>query len=147
MDSSEGNLIDELKLFSPLQLDQLHISRIASISSGKSHTVILDELGELYSMGSNRFGQLGWGRPGLDYNLPQKIEILKDVKVSQVSCGDCFTMVVTCDQELYCWGKCPSSLINKEEDVCDMRKPNCLKGKRVQFVSCYGESCIAVVEN
>ncbi|GFY48916.1 hypothetical protein TNIN_248632 [Trichonephila inaurata madagascariensis] len=119
MDSSEGSLIDEIRVFTPLQLDALHITKVVSVSSGKSHTVIMDDFGELYSMGSNRFGQLGWGKP-----------------------------VVTHDKELYCWGKCPVSLMDKEEtNICDMRRPNCLKGKHVQFVSCYDDSCIAVVEN
>ncbi|GFQ79681.1 uncharacterized protein TNCT_298431 [Trichonephila clavata] len=73
-------------------------------------------------MGSNRFGQLGWGKPGLDYNSPQKIEKLKGVKVSQIACGDCFTLIVTHDKELYCWGKCPVPLMDKEEtNICDMR--------------------------
>ncbi|GFY15110.1 hypothetical protein TNCV_1569251, partial [Trichonephila clavipes] len=95
MDSSEGSLIDEIRVFTPLQLEALHITKVVSVSSGKSHTVIMDDFGELYSMGSNRFGQLGWGKPGLDYNSPQKIEKLKGVKVLQIACGDCFTLVIT----------------------------------------------------
>ncbi|GIY14648.1 hypothetical protein CDAR_567131 [Caerostris darwini] len=109
LDSSDRHLIDETRVFTNVQLEPF-CSKILSVSSGKSHTVIMNELGELYSMGSNRFGQLGWGEPGLDYNSPQRIENIKHVKVSQVLCGDCFTLIVTNENELLCWGKCPASL-------------------------------------
>ncbi|GBO31472.1 hypothetical protein AVEN_73035-1 [Araneus ventricosus] len=99
-------------------------------------------------MGSNRFGQLGWGKPGLDYCMPQRIEKLKGVKVSQVSCGDTFTLFVTHGKELLCCGKSPTSLISKEESVSySLKNPKCLEGKPVHYVSSYGENCIVLAED
>ncbi|GBL93642.1 hypothetical protein AVEN_218406-1 [Araneus ventricosus] len=99
-------------------------------------------------MGSNRFGQLGWGEPGLDYCMPQRIEKLKGVKVSRVSCGDTFTLFVTHGKELLSCGKSPSSLISKEESVSySLKNPKCLKGKPVHYVSSYGENCIVLAED
>ncbi|GIX95741.1 hypothetical protein CEXT_455012 [Caerostris extrusa] len=125
LDSSDRHLIDETRVFTNVQLQPFLSTKILSVSSGKSHTVIMNELGELYSMGSNRFGQLGWGEPGLDYNSPQRIENIKHVKVSQVLSGDCFTLVVTNENELLCWGKCPASLaVFAVDHICHMHREN-----------------------
>ncbi|XP_055931814.1 serine/threonine-protein kinase Nek8-like isoform X2 [Argiope bruennichi] len=148
MDSSEGHQIDETRFFTKVRSEQLQDVHAVSVSSGKSHTVILNEAGELYSMGSNRFGQLGWGKPGLDYCMPQRIEKLKDVKVSQVSCGDTFTLIVTHDKELLCCGRSPSSLTSREESVSyNIKNPKCLEKKRVHYISSYGENCIVLAED
>ncbi|GBN86360.1 Serine/threonine-protein kinase Nek8 [Araneus ventricosus] len=42
MDSSEGHQIDETRVFTKIRSEPLHDARVVSVSSGKSHTVILN---------------------------------------------------------------------------------------------------------
>lgn len=73
---------------------------VKEISCGGFHTLVLTDDDELYSFGSNAFGQLGLDdRKSRD--IPTKINI-KNVK--SIACGYAFSAVITNDGKLITWG-------------------------------------------
>jgi alpha-tubulin suppressor-like RCC1 family protein len=64
----------------------LSSKRIVDISCSPYHTLCVSELGVAYSMGFNRFGQLGHGDTD-GYPLARPIAFLRSHKVKQVSAG------------------------------------------------------------
>jgi E3 ubiquitin-protein ligase MYCBP2 len=63
---------------------------IKSISCGASFTMILSKTGELFSIGSNEFGQLGLNDKVLSFTtaplLVQEIQN-KNIEIRQIACG------------------------------------------------------------
>lgn len=68
--------------------------RIVYISCGFTHSLLLSELGNLYTLGNNKFGQLGLGKvqkmikPGL-------LNINKTEKIWKIAAGAYHSIVVT----------------------------------------------------
>eukprot|EP00753_Platysulcus_tardus_P022526 PLAT9738.1.p1 GENE.PLAT9738.1~~PLAT9738.1.p1 ORF type:complete len:426 (+),score=186.57 PLAT9738.1:38-1315(+) len=78
--------------------------RIADVSCGDKHTVACDTEGRTWAWGCGEWGRLGDGR-NKDALLPVEVEPLSDVKVTQVSCGQNFSMALSEDGNVYVWGK------------------------------------------
>ncbi|KFM76907.1 Serine/threonine-protein kinase Nek8, partial [Stegodyphus mimosarum] len=148
MDSGEGYQVEEVREFTQIESEPLSECRIVSISAGKSHTLFLCENGEVFSVGSNHYFQLGCGKSGLDYSLPQRIEKLENFNIIQVACCDFYSMAVSEDNYLFCWGKYPSCLEEKKDsEFCDVEIPSFFKEKIVTFVSCNSENCLVIGEH
>nr|XP_042901632.1 serine/threonine-protein kinase Nek8 isoform X2 [Parasteatoda tepidariorum] len=94
MDTGEGFPVENVHLFTLIASEPLSCQKITSISSGKSHSAFLTETNELYSVGSNRHFQLGWGNSALDYSMPQRIEKLSGIKLLSVNCANSYTLAV-----------------------------------------------------
>ena len=60
---------------------------------------IFSDSKELIAFGSNQFGQLG--RSSGSDSMPQKVEGLAGRNISQVTCGDTFTVVYTEGKDIY----------------------------------------------
>ncbi|KAG8182304.1 hypothetical protein JTE90_013910 [Oedothorax gibbosus] len=138
--------IEEIRYFTLVKSEPLRSAKVVAVSAGQSHSVVLTDHGDLYSVGSNRFGQLGWGEEGLDYSMPHEVDIIKNIKVSQIVCGYNFTGAITYDNVFYCWGKCPNYFKNKAENL-NCKPPYSLDNKCVLSVSCFSENCIIVGRN
>lgn len=70
-----------------------------SCNLGGAFTICVDDEGNVYSFGSNSFGQLGLGFSGTNVDLPTLIPNLP--KIVQVSCSDHFTVCI--DHEGLMW--------------------------------------------
>ncbi|XP_056639507.1 RCC1 domain-containing protein 1 [Diorhabda sublineata] len=80
-----------------------HCNRICDIKSGKEHCLLLDEEGNVYSMGAGSRGQLGHGK--LDYESnPLLIEALAGIKIKKIATGGWHSCAVSQDGDLYVWG-------------------------------------------
>ena len=77
---------------------------VKSFSCGDTHIAIVNNTDTLYSWGSGTYGKLGHGN-SQDYNLPMKIEFLKNSKTDLVSCGSNDTIAVLSDLKIFAWGK------------------------------------------
>jgi alpha-tubulin suppressor-like RCC1 family protein len=77
---------------------------IKFFSCGDTHTLAIDDDDYCYSWGSGTYGKLGHGN-NLDYNVPKKIDSLRNSKIDIVSCGSNDSMVVTSDLKIYVFGK------------------------------------------
>ena len=72
-----------------------------SLSGGANHIAALREDGSLWTWGSNKYGQLGFGTDRAAYNAP--ISVLDDVKWARA--GDNSTLAIKNDGSLWGFGK------------------------------------------
>lgn len=79
----------------------LKAQNIVQIAGGSGHTLILDNNGHVYSCGLNSKGQLGCSEETLKFEL---IDILKEFKIVQISCGWDFSAAVSECGKLFVWG-------------------------------------------
>jgi hypothetical protein len=98
--------------FSPCEVALLSHRNVVSVKAGETHSVALTETGEVYTWGSNRFGQLGLGVDGgiLANNLlPVRVDFssaasTEPVTAVQIASGSRHCAVVTSSGELLLWG-------------------------------------------
>lgn len=85
----------------PLENTDLRPENIVAISGGGGHTLILDSNGYVYCCGWNSKGQLGLSD---DTTKIEQIEILKEFKIIQISCGWDFSAAVSACGKQFVWG-------------------------------------------
>jgi alpha-tubulin suppressor-like RCC1 family protein len=79
--------------------------RVKRISIAKHHTLLTTTEGELYSMGGNRFGQLGHGNGvGASVAEPMKVTALKSHCVTNISAANKHSVAVTSSGDVFTWG-------------------------------------------
>ena len=134
------------------------LNNIVSIACGDIHTLCLDRNGNVFSFGSNEFGQLGLGKRKLFSRLkhsfdsykislqePQRIDL---PVIKQISCGGNFSCCLSEKGEVYSFGRsdfCVSHGHGTNEDIHYPRKLNSLKN--INFVVCGGYHTICKSEN
>ncbi len=110
-DNSEGQLglgIDYKTFTDKATLVTGMLDRVAEVSAGYRHTLILTERGSVYGMGTNRRHELGLaGHHNKGQSLkslsPVKIQSLDAYNVTKVKAGS-FSAVVTSDHDILIWG-------------------------------------------
>jgi alpha-tubulin suppressor-like RCC1 family protein len=103
----------------------------SQIAGGWRHTVALDEDGQMYGWGWNKFGQVGVSNTE-DQNYPQIVKGLADQRVTQVSCGWRHTVALTDRGNIYSWGRGTSGQLG-HGDAVDRNEP-----KRIELLSVDG---------
>mmetsp|Transcript_1884 Transcript_1884/g.2631 ORF Transcript_1884/g.2631 Transcript_1884/m.2631 type:complete len:617 (+) Transcript_1884:521-2371(+) len=80
-------------------------NKIIDGAVGKSHTLLLDDQGQVWSVGSNKCGQCGI-KSSIDLvsNFRKAVVLGKNVFVVQVSCGEQFSVALSSDGHLYTTG-------------------------------------------
>jgi alpha-tubulin suppressor-like RCC1 family protein len=74
-----------------------------SVACGRCHTVAVTATGSVYAWGCAEHGKLGLGSD--EYKLlPTLVESLQNLQVSQVHCGEDFTLAVCENKTIYAWG-------------------------------------------
>eukprot|EP00051_Salpingoeca_urceolata_P019714 m.290868 g.290868 ORF g.290868 m.290868 type:complete len:240 (+) comp19472_c0_seq5:69-788(+) len=87
-----------------ISLPPLAGQHVINVAMGTNHTLLLTETGQLYSLGSNQYGQLG--RPAeAGTEAAGLVQGFEGKFVSKVACGDFFSVAVTRDNEVYSWGR------------------------------------------
>jgi alpha-tubulin suppressor-like RCC1 family protein len=93
------NMLSQVKNGNNTLFDNYGLYYVSSVSCGKTHTVILDAYGSVYSCGSNAYGQLG---DGTTTNKSYLVKLLSGDNIFAVSCGDYHTILL--DQSGYVYG-------------------------------------------
>uniref|UniRef100_A0A0K8SYD6 Putative E3 ubiquitin-protein ligase HERC4 n=1 Tax=Lygus hesperus TaxID=30085 RepID=A0A0K8SYD6_LYGHE len=93
--------IEEQHVLAPRELKFNHSHSIKTISCGKNHTLVVTRSGEVYSCGSNDYGQLGHDKTRTKLQLVSGLEA---AKVREVACGEFHSMALTVWGELFTWG-------------------------------------------
>ena len=79
--------------------------RVVSIASSENHSLAVTDRGDVFSWGSDRFGQLGHGKQGKEEGIPKRVEgLLKRLVVVGVAVGDCHSICFSEKGELFAWG-------------------------------------------
>ena len=77
------------------------------IDCGLDYTLCMDKNGNIYSWGSNRYGQLGiTGTNTYKQNLPVQMHFPHGIKskIIDFSCGEEHSALLTTDGEVFTWG-------------------------------------------
>ncbi|XP_064624629.1 serine/threonine-protein kinase Nek8-like [Lineus longissimus] len=112
--------MEEVYLFTPVEVPPLVDLSIESVAMGTSHTAVITDSGECYTVGSNNFGQLG--HKVHEDRLPAKVAPLESEALSTVACGDTFTVGVTTDGKVYTWGKNSRGRLGRLDDETSVPK-------------------------
>ncbi|XP_019157876.1 PREDICTED: uncharacterized protein LOC109154556 isoform X2 [Ipomoea nil] len=107
------------------------------VACGHSLTVALTTSGQVYTMGSPVYGQLG--NPQADGKFPCRVEakIAKSF-VEEIACGAYHVAVLTSRTEVYTWGKGANGRLG-HGDIDDRNSPTlieALKDKQVKSIAC-----------
>ncbi|KAE8691656.1 hypothetical protein F3Y22_tig00110885pilonHSYRG00023 [Hibiscus syriacus] len=107
------------------------------VACGHSLTVALARSGDVYTMGSTVYGQLG--NPQADGKFPTRVEgKLSKSFVEEISCGAYHVAALTSRTEVYTWGKGANGRLG-HGDVDDRNTPTlleALKDKQVKSIVC-----------
>lgn len=107
------------------------------VACGHSLTVALTTTGQVYTMGSPVYGQLG--NPQADGKLPVRVDgkLVKSF-VEEISCGAYHVAALTSRTEVYTWGKGANGRLG-HGDTDDRNSPTlveALKDKQVKSIAC-----------
>lgn len=80
---------------------------MTQVACGAQHTLAQNEWGEVFSWGSNSYGQLGLNSEEPIINTPKMVKSLATKQVIQVACGRNHSMALTS-------GKSIDSVFNKD---------------------------------
>lgn len=89
--------------FEPDIIDELRSVKIIKIATGEAHALALSDKNELFSWGSNNYGQLGHGSRDTE-TIPKRVDTLLDCVIKDVACGANHSLVLSQDGELFVWG-------------------------------------------
>ncbi|XP_062509330.1 serine/threonine-protein kinase Nek8-like isoform X2 [Corticium candelabrum] len=106
---------EDVSTFTAVTVAPLCGERVTSIAMGTSHTAVLSEKGQCFTVGSNAFGQLGYRRDAA-LKGPQLVRALDGKRVDLVQCGDTFTVAVTSGGHVYTWGKGKRGRLGRESE-------------------------------
>ena len=76
--------------------------RAAALSAGSIHTCALEIEGSVFCWGDNHLGQVGVGTAQLEYDQPQRLTSLDNIR--QISAGVTHTCALRSDHVVLCWG-------------------------------------------
>ncbi|RRT85586.1 hypothetical protein BHE74_00015907 [Ensete ventricosum] len=118
------------------------------LACGHSLTIGLTTSGQVFTMGSNVYGQLG--NPRSDGKLPCMVEDkLAGEPVGEVACGSYHIAVLTTRGEVYTWGKGANGRLG-HGDFEDRKTPTlveALKDRPVKHISCGSNFTAAICQH
>ena len=87
----------------PQLVTSLTRRKVIEFAAGRSHVLALSKSGQLYSCGSNEFGQLGASNY-IQSSLPILIESLRKEKIIAIACGAFHSLALTSRGIVFGWG-------------------------------------------
>ena len=92
--------------------NKLNGKKIVQVSLGNSHSVAIDQEGQVYTWGNNDYGKLGDGTTEIGYNkhrstpkcISEVAESLQGKKIVNISAGGIYTIAVDEKGQVYTWG-------------------------------------------
>jgi len=80
---------------------KVNIKNIRKVCCGNEHSLILNNIGDVFSFGKKEGGVLGYETLENQY-LPKKITTLKDINL--IACGSLHNLALNKKGEIYSWG-------------------------------------------
>ncbi|KAL9905493.1 probable E3 ubiquitin-protein ligase HERC4 isoform X2 [Glossina fuscipes] len=134
----------------PKIIRNLLAKNVIQISCGSNHSVALTNCGELYSWGSNIYGQLGIAN-GIEIvhsSIPLPITSLQGIPIAYVACGGNHSFVISKSGAVFGWGRNNAGQLGLN-DYNNRYYPTQLKTLRslgVRYIAC-GEEFSAFLTN
>ena len=141
---------------------------MVKVCCGWQHTVVLDDRGRVWTMGANKYGQLGWGwrdeergREEEVAGLPRQVQWPAEVEggleggwVEDVASGWSPVLAKTRDGQVWGWGRNTFGQLAQESSSTATANPvprrllpltGCLPdGARVREIACGAESSVLI---
>uniref|UniRef100_A0AAV1TRR6 Uncharacterized protein n=1 Tax=Peronospora matthiolae TaxID=2874970 RepID=A0AAV1TRR6_9STRA len=111
-----GNEFDRIE---PTQLVSLNNTPMKKVVAGENHTMALSRTGQVYSWGSNSFGQLG--HPGKPSSLqsrltPKRIDAFRFQVMADIAVSGCHSAAIGADDgAIYSWGSNRRGQLGRKE--------------------------------
>ncbi|XP_059219766.1 probable E3 ubiquitin-protein ligase HERC4 isoform X1 [Stomoxys calcitrans] len=116
---------------------------VLQIACGNNHSLALTSCGELYSWGSNIYGQLGVGSPGdvVHSNVPRLITALNGIPIAFIACGGNHAFVISKSGAVFGWGRndCGQLGLNDCANRCYPTQLKTLRSLCVRYITCGDE--------
>lgn len=104
---------------------------IKAVSCGGAHTLILSRQGELFSIGSNEYGQLGLNDRQLTFTtaplLIQEIQS-RGLQVKQMASGQSHSLILTDNGQIFAWGSNIYGQCGLGKQMSDQNSPRFVQG-------------------
>jgi RCC1 and BTB domain-containing protein len=129
-------------------VEELCGQQIIDFANGSEHCIARNSSGKVYCWGCNRWGLLGIGSQDFSYPKPILNQYLNNENVTDISCGNRHSLVLTNCGEVYAWGENDFGQIG---NGCydNQLKPIKVKGfnnERVVMISCGWIHSMALTE-
>jgi len=122
----------------PKMIKTLATKHVIQVACGQYHSLVLTNVGELYSWGCNSHGQLGLGTTGSPEKMPCQIKSLQGIPIAFIACGGNHSFAVSRSGAVFSWGKNSFGQLGLG-DMKDRPYPTLLRSirfQRVAYVSC-----------
>lgn len=146
-DGDKGQLgqNDKKSRLVPECVTALNDKKICQVACGHTITIALTTSGEVYTMGSTIYGQLG--DPLADGKIPTQVKgKIAETFIEEIACGSYHVAVLTSKTEVYTWGKGSNGQLghgdNDHRDTATLVE--FLKDKQVKSLAC-GSNLTAVI--
>ncbi|XP_019152915.1 PREDICTED: uncharacterized protein LOC109149552 isoform X2 [Ipomoea nil] len=128
---------DEASRLVPCCITMLHGTNFCQVACGHSITVALTTSGQVYTMGSSDYGQLGI--PESTGKLPSCVHgKIKNSFIEEIACGSFHVAVLSSQSEVYTWGKGGNGQLGHGEnyDRSTPTRVEALKDRCIKSVVC-----------
>jgi len=118
----------------PTQIPNIKAKQIAC---GENHSMIIDMNGNVWSFGSNHYGQLGLGNNGqdADRNKPTQIQIPSGIKAAQIVCGRNHSMIIDANDDVWSFGDNGIGQLGLG-DYNNINKPTQIQNIKAKQIAC-----------
>jgi len=131
----------------PTQVLGLENEKIVQIESGRDFVVARNEKGEIFTWGTNDYGQLGFSIGSKFQEVPRKIRTIARNKIVDFSCGEFHVIAISDQGEAFVWGKSNEGQLGFETKN-NLNVPKKLEfAERFQSVSCGGGHSLFVTKS
>jgi alpha-tubulin suppressor-like RCC1 family protein len=133
----------------PKIVSDLIRENIISICSGYSHSLALSDNGEIFSWGSNKWGEVGSGKEDLYHLKPIRLKGFGRDKVSVICCGLHHSLALTEKGKVFTWG----SGWLRENEISEPRSPKIVRvlnesrDVAIKKIACGKEHCFLLSEH
>ncbi|XP_039277120.1 probable E3 ubiquitin-protein ligase HERC4 isoform X2 [Nilaparvata lugens] len=138
--------IEDQHILVPRELNFKEANKVHYVACGKSHSVLITESGQIFSCGSNDFGQLGHSKPQTRF---EEVDRLNNYVITKVSCGDHHSAAANEWGEVYTWGKNSHGQLGYLTAE-NLNEPKIVKHIATCFVvqiSCGSNHCLALTNS
>ena len=137
----------ERNCHSPRLVEGLMGKHPIQIACGGFHTAVITQDGSMYTFGGGEHGQLGHGDK-VNKVQPTLVQTLRDVSISQITCGWSHSVALTSTGEVYTWGNGDHGKLGhgNGKKVSTPQRVDKLLGNPVVKVASYNEHTAVLVE-
>ena len=120
---------------------------ITQVSCGASHSLAINNWGQIFTWGSNLFGQLGLDLEIATQPTPKIVKTLATKHIVQIACGQYHNLALTNSGDLYSWGANSYGQLGQgymNEKIATPTIIKSLAGIPIAFIACGGNHSFAV---